>query len=291
MSAASEVGLRVAFHGVRGSLPSPGPATVRFGGNTPCLEIRSESQLVVLDAGSGIRSLGAALRREETPSRIHLFLSHFHWDHIQGLPFFAALYDEAVTLVVHAPRLAGRDASSMLDVLLGTPFFPLGRDVLRPPPVLEPVDDTTWREGELEVAALSVPHPGGAVGYRVSLGGVSLAYLPDCELSRAGEAVDGGATYDEIRKFVSGADLLVHDAMYTPEEAAVRRGWGHSTCAEALELAGAAKVRRLACFHHDPGRTDAELARMEDALREAGGRADWPLEAWMAAEGTVLDLT
>jgi phosphoribosyl 1,2-cyclic phosphodiesterase len=283
--------LEVTYHGVRGSLPSPGPATVEYGGNTACLAVSAGDQLIVLDAGSGIRSLGAALARGRRPSRIDVFLSHFHLDHILGFPFFAPLYEEDAVIVLHAPRLCGWDAGRILDVIFGPPFFPLGSDAIRPRLRIETVDSGAWRAGALEVAALPVPHPGGAVGYRVSDGRTSLAYVPDCELSRAGRGEEGGAGYEEIRRFVEGVDLLVHDAMYTPLEAAGRRGWGHSTWEEALELAVAAGVARLAGFHHDPGRSDRVLARLEEALGEACARRNAALSCGLAREGVVVALS
>lgn len=278
------------FWGTRGSVPSPGPATARFGGNTPCLEVRTgEGGQLIFDAGTGIRALGSQAAAGEAPFRGELFLTHFHWDHIQGLPFFAPLYDGSTRLRVHAPRQEGVCPRSILAAQMSPVHFPVPLEAVSGRVQVETLGPEPWTGGGAEVEALGVPHSAAAVGYRVRVGAVSVAYVPDCELPDPG--ADGSGGYGRLRAFVEGADLLVHDAMYTDEEYAGRRGWGHSTFTRAVRLAEDAGVRRLRCFHHAPGRTDAELAGIGERLREGLLRRGSALEVEIAAEGEEITLS
>jgi ribonuclease BN (tRNA processing enzyme) len=281
-----EFSLRVRFRGVRGSIPAPGPATTRFGGNTPCVEVRAGGALLILDAGSGLRGLG-----DEVPAgaRIEIFLTHYHWDHIHGLPFFAPLFDPLATVRLHGPAPGGAAiggaavAAAALDTQFARVHFPVEREAVVAA-VSGRLAEVPWAEDGVEVAALPVPHPGGALAYRVRLlpDGPAIGYVPDCELAAAG--TDGSASFAELAAFLAGAELLVHDAMYDEAEVAERRGWGHSTPAEAARLAAAAGARRLRLFHHAPWRDDADVPPLVDAARAAAPE----LEIEAAAEGEEL---
>lgn len=280
------------FWGVRGSVPSPGPRTARYGGNTPCVEVRGpQGDLVILDAGTGIRELGKHLA-ETVDARI--FLTHGHWDHIQGLPFFAPLYRAGTRIRIHGPRPeSGAGAlARAIDQQMSAVVFPvsLAEAGAR-------VECIELEPGRLDVAgssyeidAVSVNHPGGAVGYRFSesrkAGGRSFVYVSDNELA------EGDAALMERRQalvaFARNADLLVHDATYGEDEIGKHRGWGHSSDRQAVELALECGVKRLALFHHHPDRSDAEIdRRTEDCRRfvqECGGAVD----VLSAAEGLSL---
>jgi ribonuclease BN (tRNA processing enzyme) len=303
---ATDPALSIRFHGVRGSIAAPGPGTLRYGGNTPCIEVRAAGALLVFDAGTGIRSLGDTIVRDWQAAgagaqrSVDLFLTHYHWDHIQGLPFFAPLFDPTATLRLHgpAPELPGAERTAcgratgnpaVAAAALGGQFagahFPVGPEAVAAA-VEACVMDQPWRSGASEVAALRVAHPGVTLAYRVRVGdgGPSVVYAPDCELAAMGRTAPTPSWYDELVEFAAGADVLIHDAMYDDGEDAARRGWGHSTPGQAARLATAAGVRRLRLFHHAPWRDDAAVAALAAA---AAARAPG-LDVAAAAEGEVL---
>lgn len=277
--------LRATFWGTRGSIPSPGPDTVRFGGNTPCLEVRAaDGRRFIFDAGTGIRALGRRLQAESGPARIQVFLTHFHWDHIQGIPFFAPLFDADASIGIHAPPQEGVEVRTLFARQLGPNHFPVPDDALAAELRFTDVDAAPFHDGDVEIAALRVRHPTHTVGYRVRAGGAALVYIPDDELAGTGYPVPED-WYHALVEFVGDADVLIHDAMYTAEEYAQREGWGHSTFEDAMRLAERAGVRRLYFFHHAPDRLDRELAAILAARRaDVAGRAS-AVELHAAAEG------
>lgn len=282
-SATASPYLRVTCWGTRGSIPSPGPATAHFGGNTPCIEVRSAAGgLYILDAGTGIRVLGRRLEVEDEPVRAELFLTHFHWDHIQGIPFFTPLYDRRASLRVHGPPQADSDIATLFARQMTTTFFPVPFEALAADLAFRHLDEEPWTDGAVRVASLRVKHPSNTHGYRLSAGGADVAYIPDNELSGTGYEV-GSTWYDDLVGFLDGVELLIHDAMYTDEELTMRRGWGHSTHGEAVRLALDAGVKRLLFFHHAPDRDDVALRRLLEPLAEEGARRG--LDVAMAAEG------
>ena len=258
-------GFTVRFWGVRGSIASPGPDTVRYGGNTPCIEVRCGDALLILDAGTGIRPLGEALMCQGAVDA-DLLLTHSHLDHICGLPFFAPVFDAASSVRIWAGHLQpDRTIRSVLQCMMATPLFPVPVEIFRADcafrnftcgETLHPKPGVTVRTGPLN-------HPDGAVGYRVEFAGRSLCYVTDTEHPAEGRDA-------AIVELVRGADLLIYDCTYTDEEYPAHAGWGHSTWQECLRLADAAGVGRAVVFHHDPKRTDADLdaiAAASEALR------------------------
>ena len=289
--------LHLRFWGTRGSIPSPGPATVRHGGNTSCLEVRGgDGRLAILDAGTGIRGLGDALLADAGRASLDgdVYLTHAHWDHIQGLPFFAPLYEARHRFRLwSSPALATR-VERAVRAQMAPEVFPIPFEQVRAGITFGGVDDgSPPAAGALAVTAHPARHPGGALGYRVAArnaGGPALVYLPDNEL-------DPDAAYEapadwraRLVGFVRGAALLVHDAMYTTEEAATRRGWGHSTVDQAVQLALDAGVPRLALFHHHPERTDDELDALVAGCRRQVAALGGTLDVLAASEGLVLTL-
>lgn len=272
-----EPALRVTCWGTRGSIPAPGPETVRFGGNTSCVEVRAPGCRLIFDAGTGIRALSGALAAEGRPLDAHLFVSHYHWDHIQGFPFLAQLYEPATRLRVHGPKAGEVPVDEALEGQMAPLYFPVPLQSIAANVDFVTADGSPWRGGgDVCVDAFRVQHPGVTYGYRVSAGGATAVYIPDNEL---GDAPDAD-WYAGLVEFVRGADLLLHDAMLTDAEYAPRQGWGHSTFAQAVRLAQEAGVRRLALFHHAPDRSDAELEAIAGALR-----------ADLAARGSALELS
>ena len=262
--------MRIKIWGCRGSVPSPGGDTSRYGGNTTCVEVRlGDGSLVVIDAGSGIRNLGRELIRRSESRHIHLFLTHAHWDHVQGFPFFLPAYQKRFTLQVWGgPRNAGT-LRSYLRQQLTPPFFPvkfaeLGatlRFPARPAPEIR-IDGT-------RIQAIPLAHPDGGFGFKFSEAGRSLVFLTDNEL---GFRHPGGLSFKHYAELCRGADLVLHDAQYTPEEYRLTRGWGHSTFPAVVELCRAAAPKRFGLIHHDPQHTDPELDRHVRDCRRAMGR-------------------
>ena len=263
----------VRFWGVRGSLPVPGPATVGVGGNTPCVEIvvPGTREAIVLDAGSGIRALGLDLqRRAPGVEGIHLFLSHFHWDHVQGLPYFAPLFEPGRAIrfyTTHHPETL----QQVLAAQMAAPFYPFPLDAVSSQPAFCLLENDGVRVGEpphvVTVTPFPLRHPQGCSGFRIESGGRVIIYATDYER--------GEPAFDAVLDAqCAGADLLIADAQYTDEELDAHRGWGHSTWRQAAELARAAKVGKLWLFHHDPTRSDEEVAAIERAAREVFSATD-----------------
>ncbi|HEX2718921.1 MAG TPA: MBL fold metallo-hydrolase [Gemmatimonadaceae bacterium] len=286
--------LRVQFWGTRGSIPSPGPKTVRYGGNTPCVELRTdEGWLIVLDAGTGIRELGRSLIERANGAPIHgdIFLTHAHWDHIQGLPFFGPIFQRGNRFTIWGSKSLQTSIDRVVRDQMSPVVFPVTFEQLD-----AVIDFRELGAGETagtgySVSAFPVRHPGGALGYRFDVrndGGGALVYISDNELNP-------GASYDSPKgwrsrlvKFIEGATVLVHDSMYTREEYDHHRGWGHSTYDDAVDLALDAGVERLVLFHHKPERTDEDVDRRIEECRAIVTRRKGKLEIVAAAEGLTL---
>ncbi len=260
LSAARPPGLSLRFWGVRGGLPAPGPDTLRYGGNTACVEVRCNGRLLILDAGSGLRCLGNALMQEEQETvAAEVLCSHTHLDHICGLPFFAPLYRAGTRL-----RIWGSNSGvpETLEAVLATTLSrPLMPDLL--PRVHAQIDFLEFRPGDvlapwpgLRVSTAGLRHPGSAVGYRLEWHGKTVSYVTDTEHDPAAQDAD-------VLRLARDADILIYDATYTDEEFPLYKGWGHSTWQEGVRLADAAGAKRLVLFHHAPSRTDADLDRIE----------------------------
>jgi phosphoribosyl 1,2-cyclic phosphodiesterase len=280
--------MRLRIWGCRGSLPTPGSATVRYGGNTSCVEVVLESGAVlVLDAGSGIRKLGLDLVKRRV-RRLHLLLTHLHLDHIEGLRFFAPLFDDEVQLDIWGPPSAVSGLEERIARSFSPPLFPID---LRHVPARVTFHDVPRRPWTIAGATLSaqlVCHPGATLGFRIEADGASVAYLPDHEPALLGPFARRPREWISGCTVAEGADLLFHDAQYSEEEYPERLGWGHSSLPDAVAFARAAGSSRLVLFHHDPARPDDAL---ESFVAEARALAGGDLEPPAAArEGLVLDL-
>lgn len=274
-------GISVRFWGVRGTVPCPGQATLRYGGNTACVEMRCGDQQLIFDAGSGLRQLGREMVRSGEQVDSHLFFTHTHMDHVIGLPFFRPAYSAANRLQFWSGHLAsqGRRLEEVLDQLMQPPFFPVPLDIMHacigfhdftPGDRIEP-------GGGVIVRTTALNHPGGAVGYRTEFNGRAACYVTDTEHVP-------GEPDRAVIDLIAGADLVIYDATYTDAQFACYRGWGHSTWQEGARLCELAGAHRLVAFHHDPGHDDEELDRIaaELALVRPG--------SLVAHEGLVIDL-
>lgn len=286
--------LTLRFWGTRGSIPTPGASTVRYGGNTPCVEVRTaEGWLIILDAGTGIRELGRSLleRGDGAPVKGDIFLTHAHWDHIQGIPFFAPLFRKGNHFTIWGSKSLQTSIDRVVRDQMSPVVFPVSFEELQARIDFQELSEERRTGNGYEVAAFAVRHPGGALGYRFSTGNGTaraLVYVSDNELSAAARYVDPPDWRRRFVEFAGGASVLVHDAMYTREEYGAFVGWGHSTSEDVVDLALEAGVDRLVLFHHRPERTDDELDRCIESCRalvtQRGGR----LDVLAAAEGLTL---
>ena len=273
--------------GTRGSIPSPGHSTAHFGGNTSCLLVRAGKRRFIFDAGTGIRGLGQRMLDEGGRIDTDLFLTHFHWDHIQGIPFFAPLYNPETDIRIHGAPQGDRSVESIFRAQLKPIYFPIPFEALEASMQFRHIDEGPWESGEVTVHAMRMRHPANTYGYRIDTKGLSVAYMPDNELVGAEYPVEPD-WYDHLVEFLGDVDLLVHDAMFTDEEYPAREGWGHSTFTQAVQLAQRAGVRSLRFFHHAPDRSDAELLDILTDLSERLAAAGDRLELGIAAEGEEL---
>jgi phosphoribosyl 1,2-cyclic phosphodiesterase len=273
--------------GVRGSIPTPGAGTHRYGGNTSSVEILVGNRRLIFDAGTGIRLLGGHMSGDWSAHHADIFLTHFHWDHIQGFPFFAPLYKPGVELRIVGPEQDDVDIQTLFARQMGPVFFPVPFEALAATTVFRHLNEGDWEEEGIRVRGLRVRHPSFTLGYRIEANGTAICYVPDNELGGGSYQVDGEDWPTRFRAFLEGADVLIHDAMFTNEEYRNRVGWGHSTFEQALDLALDTGVKRLLFFHHSPERTDVALDRIVDRFRERSERVGGP-EVDAATEGIDL---
>jgi phosphoribosyl 1,2-cyclic phosphodiesterase len=278
--------VRLTLWGTRGSLPSAGPENVRYGGNTSCVEVRgADGTLLVLDAGTGIRRLGYAVEREIP--RVDVLLTHLHMDHIQGLGFFAPLYQEGLEVHIWGPPSRRLDLAARLTKYLSPPLFPVRLRDLPCKLTLHDVTPGIFSVGALAVTTDLVCHPGATLGYRITENSASMAYLPDHEPALGTGELPPELEWTSGLALAAGADLLIHDTQYVADEYPEHVGWGHSAVGQTIAFAAAARVKRLVTFHHDPSHTDAMLDKLHEELRTA---CKLPFELIAGREGTTLQL-
>ena len=290
---------RLKFWGVRGSIPTPGATTVFFGGNTSCVELRVDGEIIVLDAGSGIRPLGHALAGEfdGRPINLTLLITHTHWDHIQGFPFFLPAYDPRNQVRILGYEGAREGLHSTLAGQMESPYFPIGLDQMPGNIVIEELKEMHFTIGKIPVQACFTNHPGVCVGYRFATSAGSLVYMPDNESfakNGAGRANRKTAAYaldGPLVDFIRDADLLICDAQYDAGEYEAHIGWGHGCVDEVVRLSIAAQVKRLFLFHHDPAHDDRFISSMLVHARELAQQARSGLRIEAAREGEQVLLT
>jgi phosphoribosyl 1,2-cyclic phosphodiesterase len=275
--------VKLRLWGTRGSIASPGPDTLRYGGNTSCVEVRAaDGSVLVLDAGTGIRRLGDELAGE--PGRVDLLLTHLHMDHIQGLGFFAPLYQEGREVHIWGPASTTLSLRERLARYLSPPLFPVRLRELPSQLSLHNVPFGDFEVGGVRVRSELVSHPGPTVGYRIDDGAATCTYLPDHEPALGWRRFPGAPAWTSGFRLAEGVDVLVHDTQYTPEEYADHVGWGHSTIEQALAFARMAHAHTLVTFHHDPAHPDALLdgavarAQACDGVRVIGGTEELVVE-------------
>jgi phosphoribosyl 1,2-cyclic phosphodiesterase len=294
----------IQFWGVRGSIPSPGPDTAQFGGNTACVEVRCEGEpLIILDAGTGIRKLGMEIMKDPSVQDIFLFLSHTHWDHIQGMPFFIPLFSPKYSIKMYGPAHYSKNLQEILSLQMEYTYFPVRVEELAADISFNDITECQMNIGAgITIKTKFVNHPVVCLSYRIECGGKSFTYLTDHEPYRnlfleAAEAnrEEGAQVAQEqnaaLIDFIAGSDLLCVDAQYTPEEYRSRVGWGHSSVDDSYMLAREAHVKEMVIFHHDPDRSDADLQKILMGLQD---RSWSPLSeaipVRLAREGQIITL-
>jgi phosphoribosyl 1,2-cyclic phosphodiesterase/CheY-like chemotaxis protein len=292
---------RLRFWGVRGSIPVPGSSTVGYGGNTSCIEVRADGEIIILDAGSGMRELGIALEEEfgTQPIKLTLLISHTHWDHIQGLPFFLPAYNEKNSLRLLGYEGARAGLATILASQMETSVFPVSLRDMPSAIEIEELRDMEFKIGKVRVEARFVNHPGICVGYRLNTTNGAIAYLPDNEpydvlkssfarrdkSEREKAQAYAAAARAKLVDFLRDVDVLIIDSQYTDEEYEKKVGWGHGSLSSVVSLALAAGARKLFLFHHDPTRDDRAIDAMVESARMLVLESGKPMEVDAAREG------
>ena len=298
---------RLKFWGVRGSIPVPGPSTIGYGGNTTCVEVRSDGEIIILDAGSGIRELGLSLEKEfdGAPIDLTLLLTHTHWDHIQGLPFFLPAYKAKNSLRVLGFEGARAGLATILAAQMEVPFFPVSWKDLPGTIKIQELKRMKFSIGKVKVHARFLNHPGICAGYRLFTKEGSIAFLPDNEpfepLKLRLAARDGthphtaraqaAVARSKLVDFLKEADVLILDTQYTDEKYQEHVGWGHGALSRVVSLALEARVKKLFLFHHDPGHDDRKIDEMLERARLLVIESGRPLEVEAAREGAEVWLS
>jgi len=295
-SEGAPVRLKVRFWGVRGSVPVPGPETLRYGGNTSCVEVRVGRETIILDAGTGLRELGRALLRRPEPEaeNLSILISHTHWDHIQGFPFFAPAYQARQSIRIVGRRGSQASLRHTIAAAVESPFFPVALPDMPGHISFQELRRPEFRLGSLRVSTAPLRHPGGGIAFRFASRTGTLAYVPDHEIPCPGpddpSVLGWPVQSPAMTRLIQGVDLLIHDAQYTPAEYAARRGWGHSCTDAVVRTAAAAGVKWLMLFHHDPERTDRQLDQVVRAARRLGRDLGSPMRIDAAREGLEISL-
>lgn len=284
-SGAIKSGTTIKFWGVRGSIPTPGRGTVRYGGNTTCVEVRSGEDIIILDAGTGLRLLGQSLLAEfkQQPLNLTLLISHTHWDHIQGLPFFAPLYDARCRLRIFGGEGAREGLVAALTGQMETTYFPVPFSKLPSNIEIEELREFNFAIGSTLVRAQRANHPGFCVGYRLFSPDGLVCFFPDAEPRPGGDD-------REMIDFIRGADVLILDSQYSHAEYRKHTGWGHGCVEDSVALALRAEIKKLVLFHHDPGHDDQTIdgfvRHTRSIVKKHGGR----LKVEAAREGMAIRL-
>jgi phosphoribosyl 1,2-cyclic phosphodiesterase len=277
--------MKINLWGVRGSIPTTGPDTAIYGGNTSCAAVWEDGRLLILDGGSGMHRL--ELKHPLAHKRIDILLTHLHLDHIQGLGFFQPFFDPKMEIHLYGPASSHRTLHSRLSRYLSPPLFPV---LLRDLPcklVLHEVENSVINIGPFTVHSSYVIHPGPTVGYRIEGARSALAYLPDHEPALGRNGMINDRNWISAIDLAADADVLLHDAQYTTEEYASRKGWGHSSLMDAVRFASVAGAKYLLLSHHDPSRSDSQLEELYDRFRNEN---HLPVQTDLAREGMEFEV-
>ncbi len=292
--------MNIRFWGTRGSIPSPGKSTVKYGGNTSCVEVRAGKQILIFDAGTGIRDLGNQLLNEfkTQPVKLHLFISHTHWDHIQGFPFFMPAYNKNFQIIVYGPPARDKSLKDLFKFQMDSEYFPVPLGDLNAQIVIQEVREP-FRIDDLQISSFYMNHPTMTLAYKISDREKTFVYATDNEpyrytLHAARKdplASKYGAELDQkFIEFISGADFVVSDAQYTLEEYRSKVGWGHSPIESIVEFAIKANVKQLALYHHDPSHNDVTVDAIVQHAQKLLSTQKSSVQCFGAVEGMEIKL-
>ncbi len=278
--------MQVTFYGVRGSLPAVGSEFIKYGGNTACVHVvLSDGTDLILDAGTGIVKLGEQLQQSVRP--IHLLLTHNHWDHIQGFPFFRPAYQAGRDIHITPGLTEPKHDIAILKQMSDT-WFPIGHDQLKANIEFTQLNELhQWQLGSASIKRVQINHPGGGSAYLIEDAGVKLAYITDNELD---PPYKKATSYTQWLAFLDSVDLLIHDAQYAEQDMPLKHGWGHSLIQQTVDLACQAKVKQCALFSHDFGRTDQQIDLQMEKIALYLQEKQLNIDIFAAAEGMSLDL-
>lgn len=298
--------MRIKFWGTRGSIPTPGKTTVRYGGNTPCIELRlSNEKLIILDAGTGIRNLGEALIENGESIKTYLLVSHPHWDHIQGFPFFKPAFISGNEITIIGGETERVTLQKMISDQMNKVYFPIQLNELKATLKFQPIKEGQFEIFDAHVETLYLNHPTFAIGYRITHRGRSLVYISDNEpfdrkVAQSIKNVEkiivdrylrsDGDPNQRIFDFVRNADILIHDATYTPDEYVDRVGWGHSHYLFTINVAAQGNVKRLVLFHHDPAHTDDKVDDILKTCKKEIRNRGYKFDCIAAIEGMQIEI-
>lgn len=285
--------MKIKIWGCRGSLPVSGAQVARYGGNTTCVEVRDADQrMIVLDAGTGVRNLGKYLVKEKHSKKITFLITHAHWDHVSGFPFFSPAYSAEFDIAICGGPVTQRSVRGFLAHQMEPPYFPIPFARLKANihygcrcSSKNCIGTPTQANGHIRCSSLPVSHPNGGYGFKLVEAGRSFVFMPDNEI---GFHHQGGPSRAELIRFIQGADLLLHDAQYTEAEYQKTRGWGHSTYQEVVKIALKSGVKRLGLFHHDPDRDDEDLDCQVERCRRRIAASGQTMDCFACAEGMEL---
>ncbi|MDO6694064.1 MBL fold metallo-hydrolase [Aliiglaciecola sp. 3_MG-2023] len=277
--------MQLTFYGVRGSIPAPGPEYVKYGGNTACVHIALDDGTdIILDAGTGIKNLGQKLISKQ--SDVHLLLTHNHWDHIQGFPFFAPIYQPDRNIFITPGMTTLDESNAILEQMSGS-YFPVHHNTLQSNIELKSIPEgiNSWKIGSAKISRHPMNHPGSGSSYLIEADGAKVAYITDNELY---PPYVKETDFLQWVEFAMSADIIIHDAQYMLSDMPGKSGWGHSVAEEAVKLALACRAKRLALYSHDHIRTDDDIAAIESHCQEVIAIAEDDLQVFAAAEGKTI---
>ncbi|MEJ2054501.1 MAG: MBL fold metallo-hydrolase [Calditrichaceae bacterium] len=285
------------FWGVRGSIPTPGPATVRYGGNTSCAELRHKDKLFILDAGSGLRVFGNELMKNGSPVKASIFISHMHWDHIQGIPFFTPAFIPGNDFTFYGGEAAGKDLPTIIADQMDPTYFPIEMKEMGSTMNFKALYEGQYNIEGIPVETLYVNHPGNALGYKFQLDGKQLVYISDNEpfisadkMNDPNQVLLGEDSNQKLINFITHVDVLVHDAQYTEDEYQKKVTWGHSPVEYTVDIALKAEVKKLVLFHHDPMHDDNTIDEMLEHARKFAKSSGGNIEILAASEGLLIEI-
>lgn len=294
----------VRFWGVRGSIPVPGLNTAVYGGNTSCIEIKNQDGIFVIDAGSGIRALGDKIKQSNQNFEIYLFLTHTHWDHIQGLPFFSPIFDYRYKIMIHGPSMLGK-LRNMISGQMGYIYFPVKMDDLASYLEFRELETETFKIGNTKISTIYIYHPTACLGYSFESEGKKVVTLFDFEVDVSSSEILAGdifpqmlriagreniPTDDKILDFAKDADLLIIDAQYTKVEYQTKRGWGHSSIPSAINFGIKSKAKKIILFHLDPSRKDEDMMLIEHYIENYFKMKGVKFNVYVAREGMEIEV-